>query len=485
MRRTIPLFLFLGLFSLLSLAQTAELLIWRMPSPDALPSALSLAPDGTIYIAEFRARKIARLDPTTGELLERGIDGEPLGIHAPDANSIFYTLPLQDTIEYTVFRSGSARWGTPTTGSWPETLIPAPSALGGTVLWFNERQAGKVARLSLTRIAVTLPLFYPERHPLTPERQTLTPDVTRVSPRHSAGNPLLPPPIALVTTNSMGAITEWDVLGTGGGYVEDLALGPTGTVWFTTDAGALNSLDPNFDTVLFYSLPSGVKASGVVAAADGTVWFTDTGTPALGRLDPTTGAVTLWPIPGGQQPIDLALDPSGNVWFIDREAELVGYLRPSTGELAIYTLPPNSHPVDLALAGDGTAWFVCERGNYVASLSLVPVLGPPPISPSTDAARILGYSITRRGNHATIQVAYSYDGSYGFPALIGLYVLPNGQGFAYSPYRIVNSGTGIGTIELTYNGAGTTTEAIKLVIYLPGGQTITERLVDFRTTWTP
>jgi virginiamycin B lyase len=476
-----------GLLGILGFAQKAELLIWPLPTADALPSGLSIAPDGKIYIAQFDAQKIGLLDPGTNELSERGIGANPVSIYAPSNDAVIYTLPHDNVIEYLVFIGGQARWPVPTPGAWPKDLTPAPSGPGQINFWFVERLAGKLARLSPAQIAVTLPLFYPQKHTITPQRQEIIPNVVPVKPSFYAGNPMLPPPLALVQAKTTGPVTEWAVTGFSSNYVEDLALAPkSGAVWFTTSQGELGSLDPPSSTVAFHTLPPNARALGVAVAPDGKIWFTDSATPAIGSLDPVTGDVYLWAIPGGAQPLKILVEPPGRIWFIDREADFVGFLRPSANEFVIYPLPPSSYPVDLVLADDGTAWFVCERGNYVASLSIVPVLGPPPVAPGAGAARILGYSITQVGSHATIQVLYSYDGSLGFPVLIGLYVLPSGEGFSYAPYRITQPGMGTATIELYYNGATPIqSEALRIVMYLQNQQVIAEKKVEFLTTWSP
>jgi streptogramin lyase len=471
----------------LTFSQQAELRIWHFPIPGALPAGLSIAPNGKVYISLFRAQKIGLLDPATNELSVRDIGASPGSIYAPSDDVVIYALPMDDTIVYQVFIGGEAVWQLPTAGAWPTALTSAPTGPGQINLWFAERTAGKVARLSPAQIAVTLPFFAPQKHTITPQVQKLTPNVVSVNSNFHAGNPLLPPPLALVHARTVGPVSEWEVTGFSPGYVEDVALAvASGAVWFTTDAGGLASLDPPSNTVAVQTLPPGAKALGVTVAPDGKVWFTDVGTPAIGVLDPVTGDVRLWPIPGGVQPLELLVEAGGNVWFIDREGDLVGFLRPGANEFVLYRLPAGSFPVDLELSADGSVWFVCERGNYVAQLSIIPVLGPPPVTPGAGAARILGYSIAQQGNRATIQVIYSYDGSLGFPVFVGLYVLPSGEGFSYAPYRIEHAGTGTATIELTYGGPGpATTEAIKLVIYLPGGQAIAEREVEFRATWTP
>ena len=476
-----------ALAGITGLAQNAELLIWRLPTADALPTGLSIAPGGKVYISQFRAQRIGLLDPATNELSERDIGASPGSIYAVSDDAVVYALPMEDAVEYLVFISGQARWQVPTAGSWPQDLTPSPTGPGQINLWLVERTAGKVARLSPAQIAVTLPLFYPQKQTVLPQRQEVVPNVTTVRPSFHPGNPLLPPPLALAPTTATGDFSEWAVTGPSPGYVEDLALAPrSGAVWFTTGEGGLGSLDPPSSTVAFHTLPSAARALGVAVGPDGTVWFTDRATPAIGSLDPVTGDVYLWPIPGGAQPLKLTVEPTGHVWFIDREGDLVGFLRPGANEFVIYPLPPDSYPVDLVLADDGSIWFACERGNYVARLTIIPALGPPPTPPSASAARILGYSITQTGNHATIQVIYSYDGSLGLPAFIGLYVLPSGEGFSYAPYSITRPGVGTATLELYYNGAAPTqSQALRIVMYLRGQRVIAEKEIEFRATWTP
>ncbi len=444
-----------------------------------------MTPGGKVYVALFNARKVGLLDPAAHQFSERDIPGSLASVYASGEDAVVYTLPLEDAIEYMVFTSGHARWNIPTSGAWPQDLTPDPRGSGTLDLWFAERQAGKVALLSTSQIATTLPLISPAVTRLSPRSMELTPDVVRVTPSFHPGNPMLPPPIALVQRRTAGAITEWDVTGYAGGvYVEDLALAPDGTVWFTTSQGGLGSLEPGADTVLSYSLPPSVNALGVTVSPDLIVWFTDSSTPAIGFLDPTNGDVTLWRIPGGLQPLKIAVGAEG-IWFIDREGDLVGFLDPAASEFVIYQLPRGSYPVDLLLADGGDVWIACERGNYVARLSPIPALGQPPV-PAGSGAAILGYQVIQQGNTAVIQVLYSYDGSYGLPVFVGLYVLPDMQGFSYPPYRIDAPGTGTATIELSYSGqVPKRTEKLRLVIYLPGGTVIAEREVELDAVWYP
>ncbi|NOX44337.1 MAG: hypothetical protein GXO72_01175, partial [Caldiserica bacterium] len=211
--RALSLLLAVGLLGAAGLSQRAELLIWRLPTANALPVGLSLAPSGKVYISQFRAQRIGLLDPVTNELSERDIGASPGSVYAAGDDAVVYALPMEDAIEYLVFIGGQARWQVPTAGSWPKDLTPSPSGPGQINLWLVERTGGKVARLSPAQIAVTLPLFYPQKQTIPPQRQEITPTVTTVAPAFYPGNPLLPPPLALVQSRATGDFTEWDVTG--------------------------------------------------------------------------------------------------------------------------------------------------------------------------------------------------------------------------------------------------------------------------------
>ncbi|MFH1609451.1 MAG: hypothetical protein ABID40_02320, partial [Candidatus Bipolaricaulota bacterium] len=228
---------------------------------------------------------------------------------------------------------------------------------------------------------------------------------------------------------------------------------------------------------------------GVTVAGDGRVWFTDTGRPAIGVLDPATADVRLWPIPEGSQPFELALDDVGNVWFTDREGDAVGYLSPARNEIAMYRMPANSHPLFLTLDPAGNVWFTAERGNFVGRLSIVPVLGEPPVWPG-GGFTFAGYGISQVENRAWASVSYLYDGTAGLPVWITVEVLRGGvvlPGFVAAPMRVDGPGPGTSTSIIEYRGAApATSDAIRFTAALtPGGPPLAVQEVEFPTTWTP
>ncbi len=468
--------------------QVVELTRWPLPGANALPFDIAIAPDGKVYFTEFRLNKVGQLDPATNEIRERNVGQGPAGLVLGDTGSLYFTLALDNALELLVFIGGGAKWTVPTPGSWPEVLVPAATGPGKVNLWLNERNASKVARFSPLQIAVTLPLIIAPPTPVTPVVTEISPTLTPVTPEIHPGNPMLPPPIALLVPTSSGPFTEWQSMVTDD-PVERVAVAPDGRVWFTQGVAPISVLDPGTNTVLLYGIPAGTSALGITVAGDGAVWFTDTGRPAIGVLDPATADVRLWPIPGGIQPFHLVIDDVGNVWFTDREGDAVGYLSPARNEIAMYRMPVNSHPLFLTLDPAGNVWFTAERGNFIGRLSILPVLGVPPMLPS-DAFRFLGYGLSQFGSRASGSVTYLYDGSAGLPVWISVEILRNGvvlPGFVSPPVRINVAGTGTAAITVEYRGAAAATsdEVRFLVSLTPGGLALAEKRVDFPTTWTP
>ena len=375
--RFVLLLALLATLTAAGLGQTVELTRWAIPTPNSLPYGIGIGPDGKVYFAEFNGNKIGQLDPLANEIRERSVSGGPYGLVVSPTGSLFYTLSSANAVETLVFTGGSGRWALPTPGATPQALVAAPTGPGQVNLWLAERDGGKIARFAPSQILVTLPLIITPPTAVMPTTSQIPGVATSVLPELHPGNPMLPPPIALLMPSSSPPFTEWEGVG-GPRLTYRVAVAPDGQIWFTQENSPLISLDPNSNTALYYGLPSGTRPLGIIVGPNGWVWFTDTSRPAIGVLDPNTGDVRLWRIPGGSQPFELVRDSVGNIWFTDRSANAIGYLSPTRNEIVMYPLGPNVHPVFLLLDSEERVWFTAERGNYVGRLAIVPVLGPPP-----------------------------------------------------------------------------------------------------------
>ena len=227
----------------------------------------------------------------------------------------------------------------------------------------------------------------------------------------------------------------------------------------------------------------------IIVAPDGWVWFTDTARASIGVLDPAISNIRLWSIPGGHQPFEILLDDAGKVWFTDREADMIGYLNPTTNEIVTYRLPSGCHPLFFAFDAQGNVWFTAERGDFVGRLSLVPVLGEPPVALGAGFT-FTGYALSQRNDLAQVRFSYLYDGSAGLPLFLTVEVLAGGAplaGFVSDPLYVQVSSTGAGqaNFELRYTGPVPRTSAAMRFVAArtPGGPPTAVLVVEFPTTW--
>ena len=277
MKKSLIALMLLVLVGGLGFAQQAQVTLWPIPTPSSLPADLAFSSDGMVFFTEFSGGKIGKLNPTANTIAELDVSASPLGIWVEGTEMIYFTVPLEDALRAVVFESGGAGWNLPTSGGWPAKLVPAPSGPGVVNLWLNERTGGKVVRFAPSQVAVTLPLFTFPDQPVAPDVFPVDPVVTTVAPEVHPGNPMLPPPIALLTKTTSGPFTEWSALYPGT-YVEDIAIAPDGGVWFSQRSDAIGRLDPASDTALFYGVPPGALVVWLDVDDQGRVWFTATPT---------------------------------------------------------------------------------------------------------------------------------------------------------------------------------------------------------------
>ncbi len=132
-------------------------------------------------------------------------------------------------------------------------------------------------------------------------------------------------------------------------------------------AGALAAITP---TVTERTLPNASSQPiGITAAADGALWFAETGGNRVGSLTPA-GLFAEHPVPSGNSPVDIAATPDGNLWFTEQGANQIGRVGP-TGTVTEFPVPTaNSAPVAIAAAPDGTVWFTEKNVGRIGHVSV-------------------------------------------------------------------------------------------------------------------
>jgi streptogramin lyase len=148
----------------------------------------------------------------------------------------------------------------------------------------------------------------------------------------------------------------------------------------TIDSGIVSSIlcsDGTVRTLLEFDEPFSIEphsgTTGITAAPDGNLYFTQYARQAIGRITPA-GLVTefLLPVPphdGSTQPFfwpyNIAAAPKGDgVWFTELGLHGIGHL--TTAGLSSETAIPGTANYGIAAAPDGTVWFAEKEGSLGA-----------------------------------------------------------------------------------------------------------------------
>jgi virginiamycin B lyase len=115
----------------------------------------------------------------------------------------------------------------------------------------------------------------------------------------------------------------------------------------------------------------GSRPHDLLAAANGSIWWTGQFANRLGRVDPRSGARQEYPLKTpGSGPHGLVEDNAGHIWFTMQSGH-VGLLSPATGEMQIVAAPSgagNTYPYGIQVNAQGVPWYVDFRGNRIASI---------------------------------------------------------------------------------------------------------------------
>lgn len=170
------------------------------------------------------------------------------------------------------------------------------------------------------------------------------------------------------------------------GQPHDIASGPDGNLWFTYDAfGDKIGRITTAGQVDLYNLPSSDGYPlGIVAGADGAMWFVESTGNRLGSIDPgaadPAASITEYPLPTANSfPTDIAAGPDGLLWFTEQSSDQIGRFAASSDPLASldeFPTAPGSSPFTITAGPDGAMWTVfggTERAARVSTAGAVTV----------------------------------------------------------------------------------------------------------------
>jgi streptogramin lyase len=166
------------------------------------------------------------------------------------------------------------------------------------------------------------------------------------------------------------------------GYVYEIAAGPDGALWFTSNSSKIGRIpttatatDPQ---ITAFSGPSRIL-HGIIAGSDGAMWFTAPPN-SIGRI-PTSATVTNPQIttfsPTTGEPAGITVGPDGALWFPEETADSkakIGRI-PTTATVSnpqfTFFADPDAtyhYPRSIITGADGALWFIAEDKNTLASM---------------------------------------------------------------------------------------------------------------------
>jgi streptogramin lyase len=273
-----------------------------------LPKDIVQGADGAMWFTEGADSKIGRISGT-GVITEYGVSGSPIGIIAGPDGALWFT------------ETGSAQYGRiATDGSVSEHAIPtgAPPSVAGLAFGTDGNlyvaDNGNAAVYAVTPATGALVQTY-----------ALTTNANAVVSGPD-GN------VWVGTAGSVARIRLSDgIVSTfaTAGAVTSLAAGSDGNVWFTDRAGKVGNVSPA-GAVTEFAIPTfGDDAYKIVAAPDGTYWFTYGHLPpadeTLCRIGHATasGSITSFAI-ADCRTTSLAFGPDHNLWLTEFTRSRIG-----------------------------------------------------------------------------------------------------------------------------------------------------------------
>lgn len=169
-----------------------------------------------------------------------------------------------------------------------------------------------------------------------------------------------------------------------------IALAPDGAAWYNDGGSYLKRVDDSGNQ-LNVPLPqpssSVMEVSSIAFGNDGSPWFTGYYTGAefgagaccaqIGHI--SGGAARLTPIgpqhaSDGLLPYSMIRAPDGSIWFAFSAAFAdgfngVGRIDPATGQVQLANLSPYD-PTDIAFGSDGALWFIDQGANQIGRITI-------------------------------------------------------------------------------------------------------------------
>jgi virginiamycin B lyase len=140
-----------------------------------------------------------------------------------------------------------------------------------------------------------------------------------------------------------------------------ISIDPQGRAWVTaTEANAIARIEPHGSVTRFTDgIPAGASPGTIDAGPDGSLWFAEPDVHQVGRASPD-GAIEQVAVGGAPEVV--VADLTGGAWFFDGASSGFGHIDRSGGVTRVANATPNAPVIDMAVAPDGSVWYVADPG---------------------------------------------------------------------------------------------------------------------------
>src|SRR5262249_4566284 len=124
-------------------------------------------------------------------------------------------------------------------------------------------------------------------------------------------------------------------------------------------------------TIREHRIPTqGSKPYIAAEAADGCLWFCESGASKIGRFNPNDPSFKQFTLPSpNATPIGITHGPDNDLWFAEKTGNKIGRIT-LQGEITEFSLPtPNAGPDAMMLGPDGNLWFSETEVSQVGRLT--------------------------------------------------------------------------------------------------------------------
>jgi virginiamycin B lyase len=300
-----------------------------LPGPNRMPFSAAPDKDGNLWIPEMGSdNHLGRLDPKTGKIEEFTVPNSgTAGIHsavpAPDG-SVWLGEQAANKV---------ARWDpeTKVITEYQDTYKKGMEGLEDGVSKHTVR-VDPSGRVWATAVHSVLTVFDPKTKEFTHFPDTYSPYGVEIDKN---GNPWFAEfdekgKIGMVDAKT-GKVTKW-APPTKDGWPRRIEIDSDGIVWFAEYfGGKIGRFDPKTQIFKEYVLP-GPRATPYALALDNKhyIWYSSDEMDVIGRLDPKNGKVTEFPYAHPENMMkEFFLDAQGRMWYGSGPNNKVGYFVPA------------------------------------------------------------------------------------------------------------------------------------------------------------